>query len=164
MSEHELREVDYRIAREVFDWSAEEVDAVRWCEAGSVVDCANTTRELPRYSTDIAAAWLVVEKLRQVVAGFELLEWPELDEPYCASFGHRLGRAVVEEAGLPSGVGTAEEEGKTAPIAICRAALAYVRGEWQELVNGRFVKRKGVGGYKWVPDSPGGETHPGVAS
>ena len=29
MSEHELREVDYRIAREVFGWSAEEVDAVR---------------------------------------------------------------------------------------------------------------------------------------
>jgi len=112
VSEYELREVDYQIAREVFGWSAEEVDAVRWCEAGSLVDCANKTRELPRYSTDIAAAWLVVEKLKMTVKPSVL----QVEE----------ARWLADVRGVCDDDRPWRGYGPTAPIAICLAALAAV--------------------------------------
>lgn len=73
---------------------------------------------LPAYSTDIAAAWLVVEKMREAEwcgaldsLGFDGAEWRCVlwathgDDP--TTFHH--GR------------------GHTAPLAICRAALAAIR-------------------------------------
>ena len=117
MSEQELREVDYQIARELFGWSAEEVDAVRWCEAGSVVDCANTTRELPRYSTDIAAAWLVVDAASRQ-SGDTLFSVARVR----GDWGCRLG-------------GTVAVCNPTAPVAICQAALKRLR-EKEVLASG----------------------------
>jgi len=117
VSEHELREVDYRIAREVFGWSAEEVDAVRWCEAGSLVDCANTTRELPRFSTDIAAAWLVVDAVNRQ-SGDTLFSVARVR----GDWGCRLG-------------GTVAVCHPTAAVAICQAALKR-RREKEVLASG----------------------------
>jgi ABA sandwich protein len=63
----------------------------------------------PRYSTDIASAWEVVEKLRPKV--LQLFEYPQRWE---AGFG------------LPLAGWTSMEPAETAPLAICRAALKAV--------------------------------------
>ena len=80
--------------------------AWRWCPPGPVH--VSTIQDVPRYSTEIAAAWEVVAKVR---------EWPEFNlfdlstnlfaQPWTAMFG-----------------GTVSATGETAPLAICRAALA----------------------------------------
>lgn len=69
---------------------------------------------VPAYSTDLASAWLVVERMRDRWE-FRLTRWHEdLDAPeWCALFfDRRLGSA------------DGEVYAETAPLAICRAALA----------------------------------------
>lgn len=60
---------------------------------------------VPSYSTDIADAWLVVEKMRE--RGFVISATPN-QQSWCATFG------------------ADSVWGETAPLAICRAALAAV--------------------------------------
>lgn len=71
-----------------------------------------TSECLPHYSTDIAAAWEVVEKLRLSVLQFEdgWFADPRL-ESYREHFWGALG---------------ADDFSATAPLAICRAALEAV--------------------------------------
>lgn len=67
---------------------------------------------LPRYSTDIAAAWEVVEKLHEI-PGYEII-----DIRLCS-----IGYAILAPMGNHmKSVSTAE----TAPLAICLAALKAV--------------------------------------
>lgn len=74
--------------------------------------------DLRAYSTDIAAAWLVVEKMR------ERFFWLILTD--CAGFGWL---AVFNEEGPPiddEPLRRGEGEADFAPLAICRAALQAV--------------------------------------
>lgn len=69
---------------------------------------------LPHYSTDIAAAWQVVEKLQ--ADGFALLLDGNLHEQWTAAF----------TKGEPDGTGNEFRTASTAPMAISLAALATV--------------------------------------
>lgn len=79
--------------------------------------------EIPNYSTDIAAAWEVVEQMRNTPCKdgdhycFELFA----TNKWAAVFKHHLGEMVPEEGfkDFEYFMATAE----TAPLAICRAAL-----------------------------------------
>ena len=129
LSEADLRELDARVHREVMGrpcrfvaaepmvagpdpdaplgWSTNCGGAVFTADREWLVDDwydPDANREVPRYSTDIAAAWEVVGWLRerfgqfQLVAGVEWHCWAEHMDPWGS--------------------------GDTAPLAICRAALA----------------------------------------
>lgn len=108
------RSLDTLVAERVLGWRFRwrDEDAV-WCwhvPDGSVVD------KLPAFSSDIAAAWLVVE--RMVALGFEF----ELDynpfikaAPWTAFFFRTPNKGIS----FPDG-------GSTAAEAICRAAVRAV--------------------------------------
>lgn len=69
----------------------------------------------PHFSTDIAAAWEVVEKVREL--GFDAIVVMHQDRiPYCQFV------KPIDEDNIEEYLGTAE----TAPLAICRAALKAV--------------------------------------
>src|ERR1700730_7244688 len=79
-------ELDASIAEKVMGWSiAVDYDyhppQINWCERGefrALVNCPQQLKVLPTWSpsTDIAAAWLVVEKLREGGFGFDLFDRP----------------------------------------------------------------------------------------
>jgi|CXWL01.1.fsa_nt_gi hypothetical protein len=73
----------------------------------------------PCYSTDISAAWLVVEKLRERGWKIEL-------------FGRTDCWCVLFEQGPNHTLQTAIEDADTAPLAICLAALKAVGVEMEE--------------------------------
>lgn len=119
------RELDALVAEKVFGWT-DVCAATRTLYGGTTwfvphgrPDAAFMKyAEVPSYSTDIAAAWLVVEKLRpkfwtKLCAGMTLTESP-LHE--CA-----MGLYATEDG--PSHQ-LAYERDASAPLAICRAALA----------------------------------------
>lgn len=68
-------------------------------------------KSLPRYSTDIGAAWALVEGYDQVDLKLANAEW------ICALRYQRAGGAMVEAAAKAA----------TAPLAICRAAYKASR-------------------------------------
>lgn len=68
-------------------------------------------RRVKRYSTDIAAAWLVVTKMRSLGYGCEICG--DLDDCWEVSFWGQNRNSVVEEAGR-------------CPRSICSAALRAV--------------------------------------
>jgi hypothetical protein len=113
MTDDELRKLDAEVHREVMDKHCElgycgtRQDYVGYCEYGM--------HAIPRYSSSIAAAWQVVEKL---CAAHLLAQVEEriAEPPWECFFHQRLTLELV-------GSSTAE----TAPLAICRAALAAVR-------------------------------------
>ena len=125
MTDAELRELDRQVAVEVMGIVARQVRPQGRTELVTVYS-GNPTfsdgvwdkRDLEhyadalRYSTDIAAAWQVVEKFR----------------PYIKVDARGLGD---EEWVCSVWVGGPEIQGRgtTAPRAICRAALAAVRGK-----------------------------------
>lgn len=78
-------------------------DDARWCGEQS-------HRPVPRYSTSIADAWLVVEKMREMGWGFVF-----------NSVGARGARAFFTK-----GDRFFAEDGDTAPLAICLASLQAV--------------------------------------
>lgn len=79
---------------------------------------AHADSRVPKYSTDIASAWLVVEKL--VAAGWEVV----IEEAWAVSLSRRRG---------PSFVGF----GDTAQLAICKAALLAVPASGSAPVEAR---------------------------
>lgn len=118
------RDLDARIAEMVFRWQWYIADNVQYLRSphpfayGCVIDSEGThyLKALPAYSTDIAAAWLVVEQIHQrglCVSVSALHEW---DTKYECSVHHESILDVV-----------ASGEADTAPLAICRAALAAVQ-------------------------------------
>ena len=112
------REIDVAIACELFGWSPAQViqdasGAYRWLydEAGGL----RGSESLPRFSEDISAAFLVVERLR--VLGWTVSPQGipgDSDESWQCVLGKiELSPEYTIEAYAP-----------TAPLAICRAALA----------------------------------------
>ncbi len=73
-------------------------------------------KAVPNYSTDIAEAWEVVEKITEKHWKFKLRRLPGKD--YMAYFQNLLSFPTESES-APS---------KSAPLAICRAALKAVLG------------------------------------
>lgn len=129
------RELDAKVAEKVFGYVAWTVPRHSGAHAGDVVWLMQPREailapppDLPRYSTDISAAWQVVEYLlalrraeHQGLSGPPIfrLEGPDSDGEYQAGF-------VFEntlECGHLSWEGWQGEYASTAPLAICRAAL-----------------------------------------
>jgi hypothetical protein len=82
---------------------------------------------VPPYSTDIAAAWLVVEKLTAEGYWMSLEGWDKntlLEASWTASFWCDRGACSVHGGPSDSGHGSGDVSADTAPLAICRAALA----------------------------------------
>ena len=108
------RELDALIAERVMGWELDDLpEGVVW-EGNSETGGGVTARTaVPRYSTDIAAAWEVVEKIRG--AGFTFSLWDNANQyaaPWDCRFTHRddVGQKGIAIEG-------------TAPHAICLAAL-----------------------------------------
>lgn len=116
------RELDALIAEKVMGWPPKPAHAgwqgdvvpsladPKWVQAGP--DRGWEMVFLPNYSTDIAAAWKVVEKMRETPKPFFSLAWYISGRWGAAFLGHDDG--------------TDAEMADTAPHAICLAALRAV--------------------------------------
>lgn len=117
MSELAGRVLDGVVAKRVMG-----LQNVGWWLSGEMRHGPQHRAEIvPYYSTDIAAAWEVVEKmmLREDVPGFEINVFKhEGVTHYCVEFGACWKGCIY-----------AEVEADTAPLAICRAALAACGGD-----------------------------------
>ena len=115
------RELDAAVAEEVMGWT-DFVDEQNISTAGLWGhEPSNHYSFVPHYSTDIAAAWTVVEKVGETTPGFSLIDWPPDGEAerWVAQIGsHNYPDDLWGEALAP-----------TAPEAICRAALTAVRAK-----------------------------------
>lgn len=99
------RDMDVLVAGRVFDYSLTGDGYIKLFDA-ETKNPSVWVRQIPHYSTDIAAAWQVAMKF----TGF--------------SIGHRNGTFEGYVDGSPESLVYAE----TAPLAICRAALKAVMG------------------------------------
>ena len=117
------REMDYLIYKEVFNKPP--IIHCRGCGENVVItqnNCTNcgVSAGWPDYSTDIAAAWEVVEKMKKthlICIQFYGTKWPTWE----AGFAKKI-----------SGGGNelwVSKEDNTAPLAICKAALMAVYHE-----------------------------------
>lgn len=121
------RELDALVAERVMGWTlTTPVDPACDFAVGTKRDGTDARRNFgrgpdgkevsfPLYSTDIAAAWQVVEKLR--ADGYEVQVAAEPD-PRVSAYHCEIARL--------SDSGSTVEFDDTAPLAICRAALAAV--------------------------------------
>jgi len=127
----------------VMGWSDVSFDSERW-ESLGVPPGGTEPEPVPAYSSDIAASWQVVERLRTLgwSATIELLpdEYPLAGDRPGADAGHRVP-VVCTLAWLPEG--SADDTWKrlyhqpeaiadTAPHALCLAALAGVQALLEE--------------------------------
>lgn len=103
--------MDALIAERVFGWSWEgeylTPPRSHRCGVWRDGDTLVFTDVLPHYSTDIAAAWLVVEKLRADGCDFDM----------------RIVATWTANFGLDMGLLSFSADAETAPLAICLAAL-----------------------------------------
>lgn len=131
MTPDELRALDAEVAVKVFGWTREQVALAMLCADGSIAACSEmTTGHIPEYSTDIAAAWLVVERLNAM--GYSI---------HLHQFHASIGGGWSVDVHCPFGPcklhGTTEHDchgvddviGGSAPLAICKAALAAVKAQ-----------------------------------
>lgn len=58
------RELDAAVARYVMGWDVVRTNGVAWY--GRYPGCKFSTEDVPNYSRDMAAAWLVIERLRDL--------------------------------------------------------------------------------------------------
>jgi hypothetical protein len=103
-----LRDIDRLIAERVMGWTNLSVTGSRF---GTTPD-GKPHRIIPQYSTEISAAWEIVEKLR--LSGYQGgLEWAKPEPGYECAFGS-----------LPFPLDEKQFSwAETAPLAICLAAL-----------------------------------------
>lgn len=104
------REIDMRIA-EMLHGSYHDWQSCEWClseERGYAKGETASNVHGQRYSTDIAAAWQVIEKMRNEGWFFDIGDEVETPEIY-VRFHRQDGASLVIA--------------DTAPLAICRAAL-----------------------------------------
>ncbi len=118
------RELDALVAEKVMGWSdvGEITIGMTVYVAGHRPEGEQTV--VPSYSTDIAAAWTVVERMRELGWRMLLENWVSSDDAYAAFFHpqdrYRYGNHI----------GVTDD---TAPVAICRAALRAVGVEvWED--------------------------------
>jgi len=108
------RELDTDIAEKIMGWG-HVLDPLRK-RTGQPLPLEQThywLSGIPEYSTDIRAAWLVVEHLRSQAWLMTLSVNDDVDEPWDCRFFLKYQRRVMAH-------------GATAEIAICRAALKAV--------------------------------------
>lgn len=105
------REIDRLVAEQVMGWTNLSVAGTRF---GTTPE-GKAHRIVPQYSTDLSAAWEVVEKLRQL--GYQgAIDWSSSEPGYECAFGS-------------SNVPSHERQScraATASLAICLAALKIV--------------------------------------
>lgn len=129
MTEHEAgRELDALVAEKVTGYAWErDGDDYALMRVPGTNQCAMEINRgeryyalLPRFSTDIAAAWEVVDAMRQRGFAFKMFRADSTDDSAktWAAFAPS-GSDIVDET-------YAEAPDDTAPLAICRAALAAV--------------------------------------
>lgn len=105
MTDMELKALDAEVAAKVF--------GMEWAGGNPIRDYDGRRPWPPPYSTDIKAAWEVVEKMRELGWCFMLRQWPdgttwavlEPHTPVTLAIGH-------------------DAKAENAPLAVCRAALA----------------------------------------
>jgi hypothetical protein len=110
--------MDAEIAHRVFGRDVLFFNTLSWAERGWIYgDIHIGSQEIPTYSTDIAAAWTIIEHLMvSADMGYTLGSgtWPDGRRYHTARFFPRdYSRAWMGD-------------GDTLPLAICRAALAVV--------------------------------------
>jgi hypothetical protein len=121
------RELDALVAERVLGWKLIDRIEMGWGEGPDVWDCTNgkdadecysPTRQHFAPSTDISAAWAVVERMR------ENGMWMKLTGPFYTDAP--LWNAGFTPHGMTGFNGRPDfcGHGDTAPLAICRAALA----------------------------------------
>lgn len=109
MTAEELRSLDYEVAVKVMGFTEAEVGLTRACDHGDISACIKA-RTVPEYSTGIAAAWQVFEKVDAFYRTINSLPGGR----YHVTFG------VGQDA---------EAIADTAPHAICLAALKAIEVE-----------------------------------
>jgi hypothetical protein len=102
------RELDALIAERVMGWR--QTLFSNFPDQLEPPDEPGKARSVPHYSTDIAAAWLVVEKMR-LTHWVEVLVYPELVFVRAGRLGDTHKVKVIRN------------EAATSPLAICLAAL-----------------------------------------
>lgn len=112
-------EMDARVAEKVMGWTH---NGMWWSLPGETVETSRVGQP-PEYSTDIAAAWDVAEKLKHMTAEDEWFEMGfnrkgDLKGLWWVSFTFH----VEYEGDAPRTTAS----GNTAPLAICRLALKVV--------------------------------------
>lgn len=127
LAEHSIREAD------------------RECDGAIELRTVDATRDVPAYSTDIAAAWLVVEKLTGFDTSRDQPWWSvaifhcQKNQVGCRVYACPPGHSIFDAGGTntlqPSENLIAESVGNDAPHAICLAALVAVAGEAQKVTT-----------------------------
>lgn len=120
MIDTELREIDAQVHREVMGVSEEDIELAKLCHDGSISACCEMNERgiepIPYYSTDIAAAWQVVEKLvadgRVFIVKGDGLRTGDFAKKWTTLCGNQM-----------------RTDATSAPLAICLAALKAVRGD-----------------------------------
>jgi len=107
------RELDALVAEKVMGWKPSMFSNYPWQLVPPDGD-GSAVRQVPNYSTDIAAAWLVVERMCEFPSYVSL------------GFGKWLQFRVDIATGAGREVMNSRAFAKTAPLAICNAALAAV--------------------------------------
>lgn len=102
------RNIDAEIARRVLGWSETDI-------SNGIVGAQNAL-PLPRYSTNLAAAWSIVARYRDSLDfALSYIQGRSVYGDWRASFCRKGAYDWVEEAAL------------TAELAICRAILKFLR-------------------------------------
>lgn len=108
------RELDALIAEKVLGWSWDEKTAISPSGSRNAVKAGDPFWWLPEYSIDIAAAWEVVEKMKQLDFNFTLQ-----NDSFISGWEAAFSKANSHTVWF-------REE--SAPHAICLAALQALRG------------------------------------
>lgn len=138
MAEHEAgRELDALVAEKVMGLTREqwifrcyverhERDE-EWCyNCTALIGDAPADERVPNlYSTDIAAAWQVVEKMRVMDASVEMMAY-RIEAEGDKRIAHRVVIWGANRMGGDWSTHVAEKAAATMPLAICLAALACV--------------------------------------
>lgn len=106
------RELDVLIAEKIFGWQRlPNFIPARWSVPGAPPQ-SNTPsiEDIPNYSTDICAAWKIVDKIKLLKFAF-------------------LGQTINGDWGVWSNDEEWEEFGRTAPHAMCLAALKVMENK-----------------------------------
>lgn len=104
------RELDALIAEKVMGWTWKEVEGEQYLYPPRPGDV-----NIPHYSTDIAAAWQVVEKLA------------ELGMLTSVCWGRSGNHGIIASVDILEGGFNKPIAAHTAPLAICLAALETVK-------------------------------------
>lgn len=113
------RELDALVATKIFGWQAVDGTIIPWLAPVGTNPDGEPLSIVPPYSADIAAGWLVVEQMQ--ASGYRPEIWATDDGLWFAHFAYGESPLVGATYDLSDDPASSAE---TAPLAICRAALA----------------------------------------